>query len=101
MADYRISGVWKNGNNVITHYAFHMSPTSKATKIPKTRAIELVEEKGSTTYTWDWGYQSARWLKGELVHVVGTGNDKYLRSDPNKKETDNLDHLIDYDWILP
>ncbi|MCX2764331.1 hypothetical protein [Aquimarina muelleri] len=26
---------------------------------------------------------------------------KYLRSNPDDKRTDNLEHLIDFDWIAP
>ncbi len=38
MAKYRITGVWKNANNVITHYAFHTvgeNSTSRAVKKSK------------------------------------------------------------------
>ena len=38
---------------------------------------------------------------GENVEVVNGTNGKYLRSDSNNRLTDNLGHLIDFDWIAP
>lgn len=104
MADYRISGVWKDSNDVITHYAFHTvgsTTNSRANKTSKKDAIALVETWGNTAYTWIWNYQRAGWDKGEKVEVVNGNSGKYLRSNPDKKLTDNLAHLIDFDWIAP
>ncbi len=55
MALYRISGVWKNSSNVITHYAFHTvgeESVTRASKVSKARAIELLETKGNSATTW-------------------------------------------------
>lgn len=104
MATYRISGVWKNSNNVITHYAFHTineNSVTRATKKSKEQAIELLETKGNTATTWVWDYKQAKWSVGENVQVVQGNNGKYLRSDPDNKLSDNLGHLIDFDWIAP
>jgi len=104
MAQYRISGVWKNSSNVITHYAFHTvgeSSVSRAVKTTKARAIELLEIYGNVATTWVWNYTQARWSIGETVKVINGGNGKYLRSNPDNKLTDNLGHLIDFDWIAP
>lgn len=104
MAKYRITGVWKNANDVITHYAFHTvgeSSTSRAVKKSKTDAIELLEQQGNTAVTWVWNYTRAAWAIGETVTVVNGSNGKYLRSNPDNKLTDNLSHLIDFDWIAP
>lgn len=103
MADYRISGVWKDANNVITHYAFHTvgeSSISRASKITKAQAIVRVEASGNTTYTWVWNYLHGSWDIGERVHVVDATSGKYLRSNADRKVTDNLGHLIDFDWII-
>jgi len=102
MAKYRISGVWKNSNNVITHYAFHTvnnNDVTRASKISKADAINLLETPGNIAYTWLWNYSSAEWNIGEKIEVVKGANGKYLRSNPDKKLTNNLEHLIDYDWI--
>ncbi len=104
MATFRISGIWKDSNNVITHYAFHTvedNSISRAAKKTKLEAITLLETIGNTATTWIWNYSESIWKIGEKVHVVNGSNGKYLRSNPDNKLTDNLNHLIDYDWIKP
>ncbi|WP_324673055.1 DUF3892 domain-containing protein [Hymenobacter sp. GOD-10R] len=103
MALYRITGVWKGLNNVITHYAFHTvneTFVSRATKVSKAQAIALLETRGNTATTWVWNYVQAKWKVGETVQVVNGSNGKYLRSNPDNSLTDNLEHLIDFDWIF-
>jgi hypothetical protein len=102
MADYKISGVWKDNDGIITHYAFHTKTKNGhtlATKKTKSQAVSLVEDKENTTITWIWNYLHCIWAEGETVHVVDGANGKYLRSNPDNKLTDNLDNLIDFDWI--
>jgi hypothetical protein len=104
MALFRISGVWKNSNNVITHYAFHTvndTTVDRAVKRNKAEAIKLLEERGNSATTWVWSYNQAKWNIGEHVEVINGSNGKYLRSNPDNQFTDNLQHLIDYDWIAP
>jgi hypothetical protein len=103
MADYRISGVWKDANGTITHYAFHTVTTTgitRATKTTKVQAVLLLESKNNNAVTWIWDYSNASWKIGEKVQVVDGSNGKYLRSNPDNKLTDNLAHLINYDWII-
>lgn len=103
MAVYRISGIWKNNSNVITHYAFHevgANSISRAMKQSKAQAIALLESVGNSASTWIWNYDQARWNVGENVQVVNGGNGKFLRSNPDNELTDNLGHLIDFDWIV-
>jgi hypothetical protein len=104
MADYKISGVWKNEDKVITHYAFHTKTQNghtRATKRSKNDAVALVDNKENTVVTWVWDYSKSFWKLGEKVHVVDGENGKFLRSNPDNKLTDNLDHLIDFDWVAP
>jgi len=104
MAQFKISGVWKDPNNVITHYAFHTvgeNSTTRAVKTSKAQAIVLLDTKGNYAITWVWNYSLARFNDGENVEVVNGANGKYLRSNPDNKVTDNLGHLIDFDWIAP
>ena len=103
-ADYFISGVWKDSNNVITHYAFHTESEngeSRAVKTTKDQAIDLLETPGNSAITWMWNYSSTSWKIGENVTVVNGASGKYLRSNPDNKLTDNLGHLIDFNWIAP
>lgn len=104
MAQFRISGVWKDSNNVITHYAFHTvdaTSTSRAVKTSKAQAVALLETRGNNATTWTWSYAQAKWTIGEPVQVVNGPNGKFLRSNPDNRLTDNLGHLIDFDWIAP
>lgn len=103
MSAYRISGVWKDSNNVITHYAFHLvgSNTERATKKSKSDAIRLVEASNNTVMTWTWNYNNAFWQIGEKVKVVHGRNGKYLRTESDNELKDNLAHLIDFGWLTP
>lgn len=99
MANLKISGVWKDEDGVITHYAMHTQTANAHTRAKKTNkaeAIKLVGDTANTTMTWLWDYQIAFWKNGEKVTVV---NNSYLRSNPDNKLTDNLGRLIDYDWL--
>jgi len=99
MVQYKISGVWKDSNNVITHYAFHevtKTGHTRAEKTEKSEAIRILSNANNTAVTWVWNYQIAFWKDGEKVEVVAG---KYLRSNRDNQITDNLAHLIDYDWI--
>lgn len=101
MGTYRISGVW-NATGVITDYAIHQitdGSAGRAIKYSKAQAIALVENNQNTVTTYIWNYNTAKWNIGEKVHVVNVSTGKYLRSNPDNKLTDNLAHLIDYDWI--
>ena len=103
MSTYRISGVWKNEAGAITHYAMHLvseKTVSRAMKKTKAEAIQIVESYGNVTTTWIWNYNYAQWAIGESVYVVNGQYGKYIRSNPDNTLTDNLGHLIDYDWIL-
>lgn len=99
MAKLKISGIWINQDNVITHYAIHTvreNGTSRAVKTSKADAIRQVNA-ATETMTWLWDYQAAGWKNGEKVTVI---NNSYLRSNPDNKLTDNLAHLINFDWIV-
>lgn len=104
MAQFKISGIWKNANQVITHYAFHTVNSigvSRADKVSKAQAVTLLETTGNSATTWVWDYQKVGWITGEAVRVVSRGNEKYLKSNPDEQLTDNLAHLINFDWIAP
>jgi hypothetical protein len=102
MANYRITGVWKV-NNVITHYAFHEisadgKTISPAKKTNKKDAISFVENPFNEVYTWIWDYKNSCWKNGSEVHVVGSIL-KFLRTNHDNTQVDNLNHLIDYSYI--
>lgn len=103
MGTYRISGVWKNSDGVITHYGVHTistTGTSRAIKTTKTEAIRIVENANNIVTTWIWNYTSMSWVVGTSVHVVGIGVNKYLRTTHDNTIRDNLGHLINYNWVI-
>jgi hypothetical protein len=61
----------------------------------------LLESPGNSAETWVWKYNDSYWSKGEKVEVINGSTGKYLRSNPDTRLTDNLAHLIDFDWIAP
>ncbi|RZJ36557.1 MAG: DUF3892 domain-containing protein [Flavobacterium sp.] len=102
MTKYRISGVWKDANGIITDYAFHTvteTGTTRAARMTKRDAIALLERSDNSATTWIWNYSQVRWNIGETVMVIDGMSGKYLRSNPDNKLTDNLGHLINFDWI--
>lgn len=106
MALYRISGIWKNPSGTITHYGFHTANVSNNTatrieKVTKENAVKRLDNTINKATTWVWNYKLSRWSIGENVEVVNGENEKFLRSNPDKKETNNLEHLINYDWLMP
>ena len=99
MAQYKISGIWKGTDGVITHYAFHKVNTDsidRGLKTTKAEAVRILSQPGNEAITWLWNYSAAFWKDGEKVEVV---NGSYLRSNPDGTVRDNLAHLIDYDWL--
>lgn len=104
MANYAISGVWKDNNNVITHYAFHNfddngSTIGLATKRTKAEAIRLLDISGNSSITILWNYTNPGWKRGSIITVVGTALNRYLRTNHDDTTRDNLGHLIDYGLV--
>jgi hypothetical protein len=102
MAQFRITGVWKDSNNVITYYAFHTvgnGSTTRGVKTSKAQAISLLESPENSATTWIWNYTKEIWSIGETVQVINGDKGKFLRSKHDNSIVDNLSHLIDYDWI--
>lgn len=100
MADYLISGIWKDSEGTITHYAIHKTATKRARKYTKAEAVELLEKESNSATTWLWNYDKKNWDLGEEVTVVEIKKEKFLRTKHNDKTIDNLAQLIDYDWLL-
>jgi Protein of unknown function (DUF3892) len=104
MAEYRISGVWKEEDGDITDYAFHaFNPQtgrfSLPTKKSKAEAIALLDA-GHSAKTIVWNYTYATWYKGEDVYVAGSGANRYLKSKPDDKISDNLGHLPRWNGVI-
>lgn len=104
MADYAISGVWKDDNGTIINYAIHTVNLEEnivyyATKYSKAEAIRLLENPQNSARTLLWNYTSQSWKWGTIVNVVGSGTNRYLRTTQDKTVKDNLAHLINYSFV--
>jgi hypothetical protein len=104
MANYAISGVWKNSNNVITHYAIHHFSEKEntiglATKTTKSNAISLLDNSQNSAITILWNYNTEGWNRGATVSVVGSYPNKYLRTNQDGTVVDNLSNLINYGLV--
>lgn len=100
MANYKISGVWTDIQNNITHYAFHEVNSgiiSKAAKKSKADAISIVSNIHNHVVTWIWDYKNYGWKDGAKVEVVANS---YLRSYHDGILVDNLRHLINYNQVF-
>lgn len=107
MAEYRISGIWKDSNNVITHYAVHLRTRNvnndgyviaPAVKMTKAAAVALLQNQQNNAKTYLWNYTSAGWSAGGDIHVVNA-NPPFLRTNHDGTLKDNLLHLIDYGFV--
>jgi hypothetical protein len=99
MAKFKISGVWKDAQGVITHYAVHHPAETgfyKAVKTAKVAAVQLLSIQGNSAMTWLWDYTLAYWKDGAAVEVI---QGQFLRTVHDGKVSDNLAHLINYEWL--
>jgi len=105
MAEYRISGIWMDDDGVISHYGFHKfndnGTITTVRRKTKEEAVKIVNTNGNVVKTWMWDYKAAYWKDGETVIVVKGKTENYLRTEPDRTLADNLQHLINYDWVLP
>lgn len=107
MAEFRISGIWKNGE-VITHYAVHLRTRNAkndgyvighAVKMTKLDTVALLQNQENSAKTYLWNYKSARWSAGSNIHLVNA-NPPFLRTNHDNIVKDNLLHLVDYGYVF-
>ncbi|MDX6188074.1 DUF3892 domain-containing protein [Flavobacterium sp. Fl-318] len=95
LADYFISGVWKDSSERITDVMLHTVNENNSFKMgvktSESNAINFLKAK-KTIKTITWGYPD--WEIGALVTVVTIGNIEYLRTIANASVKDNLDNSI-------
>jgi len=100
LADYFISGVWKDSSDRITDVLLHAVNDNNSfqmgVKTSESNAINLLKSR-KTIKTITWRYP--KWHIGASVTVVTVGNREYLRTVANASERDNLDNSIDMKFI--
>ena len=95
LANYVISGVWKDSSDNITHVMLHPvndgDTWTMGEKTSESRAVTLLKN-GKIIRTIVWGYPG--WgIKSKVTYVTRSGKE-FLRSDANATTKDNLDNLI-------
>jgi len=92
MAAYYIKKVHKSDEDTIEEVKFsrELSESPKGTR-KKSRVVDDIDEKGKSVYT---AYRDQlRWKLGDEVHTV---DGKWIRTDGNGIEADNLGDLPEY-----
>jgi len=102
VADYYITGVWKDNHERITSVMLHLvnndnSFNPKGIKTSKDEAIRLLKNNKSIL-TLTWGYKG--WNRGAHVSYEVINNQEYLRSVPNTKREDNLDNSFPFHLFI-
>lgn len=96
LADYFISGVWKDQSERITDVMLHLVNDNNSfqlgVKTSESSAIALLKSK-KTIKTITWSYPG--WNIGASVIVQLVGNKEYLKTVANATRKDNLDNSID------
>ena len=104
MKEYAITGIWKDGNDVITHYVIHQLDLKegiikRAERFSKNQALILVGNPNNDVYTAQWDYLNRSWTVSEPVYIVRDKDGNFLRSNPDNKLTNNLEHLIEFSLL--
>lgn len=103
MADFYISGVFKNTQDEITHVMLHGDAGNNefynGNKVTEAYVIRQLEAL-NTVQVITWNYTLASWYSGDFVKVVKGQFRKYIRSHANNTVNDNLDNLINFAGIV-
>ncbi len=96
-ADFLISAVQYDANKIhIKKVRVHEDKGDKVgnppEEMPRGRVVENIEN-GNTFCTI---IKSGMWSKGEDVHVISMGSEKFIRTDKNQEKSDNLGNLPEF-----
>jgi hypothetical protein len=61
----------------------------------RSQVVDAIEDTSKTFFTITWT-DDDEWKKGEKVHIVTVDGVKYLRTDANETDEDNLDELPEF-----
>ena len=102
VADYYITGVWKDSQGRITNVMLHVVNEdngfrSKGTKTSKADTITLLKNK-KLIMSLTWNYPG--WNQGAYVTYENVNGQEYLRTVPNHTTKDNLDNSFPFDQFI-
>lgn len=93
-ADYMISAVcYDEEGDRIVKVEQYKTKYGEPTRVKRRRVVRNLE-KGKTYVTAR--KDNGNWKKGEDVHIVKVGGEKFIRTDRNKKKSDNLGDLPEF-----
>ena len=103
MANFYVSGVYKNADGIITHLVVHAEITEdpanntfwfgKGVKMTEKEVIAL-RNAGNVLQVILWNFSDQLWNAKAEINVIGADYNAYLRSTPDKSLADNLDNLL-------
>jgi hypothetical protein len=102
VADFFITGVWKDSQKRITDVMLHAvnedgSFKARGSKTNKVGVIALLKNKKVImTLTWDY----PGWNQGAYVTYENIGGQEFLRTAPNSSLKDNLDNSFPFDLFI-
>lgn len=102
VADFFITGVWKDSQKRITDVMLHAvnddgSFKSRGSKTSRMAVIALLKNK-KTVMTLTWGYPN--WNPGANVNYENVGGQEFLRTVSNSDRKDNLDNSLPFDQFI-
>jgi hypothetical protein len=96
-ADYCISAVRYDGSHierVRVHEDDGGDSIGSYTEWARSRVVSSID--GGKTFVTITKNSDGKWCKGKSVHVIKVNGVKYIRTDGNAKESDNLESLPEF-----
>ena len=97
-ADYYISAVRYNPahthiDKVLVHNDSGINTIGSGTECTRNKIVEILTYKSVVTI---YRGSDNLWHRGQEVHPVPINGVMYIRTNPNKKEVDNLENLLEF-----
>ena len=95
MAQYYVTGVWKDNQGEITHVLLHSltgNDLNSGEKITGSDAIALIKS-GHTLHTLRWNYATATWTPGSRIVVVKL-LEEFLKTIPGTPLYEQIESMI-------
>ena len=102
--DYYISGIWKHktdDNEYISDVFLHstLGGFGKGNKICKDDVVSLLKN-GAKITTITWNYHLIQWRYGAIVQYEEIDGETILRTHPDASTFDDLESMIQMQYIL-
>src|SRR5664279_194905 len=103
-ADYLISGVWfinSDSAKRVSHVQIHPDSENGLGNGERKTEAEVIKllKAGYTIKTIVWNYEKGTFNQGADVGFEKVGQNEYLRTHKDRTVTNNLDNMINMDWL--